>query len=602
MSSDEESDTVEASISLLTEQVYVPETQHNEFQFVAEDDETSHDERQSPRKSKRGSQTKKRKYSQNIYEKNDTPTFDRQSRHKKVSPTKGINKRTVQKLGLPNKWDDDNDKYHAMINVSSNMESFFPCVELNTDSWGNIHAVICHATHAYTRINEEKKQLQSADSKISALEEQIKLLEKQLLQEKTQHEVKACLTMLASEVEEELIQKIGNFIWFVVEHNSSEKTSKGVYNPSVGRNDYKSVLGMLCYHYIFKQSRKFQEKFRIALKNRDMSDPEQSFIIWKYMWSTNDLGKKISHELNQKRNSFAYVVKTALEVVLTAKDEIFSSNFLLSLSKWITNPTFCSNEFHVIKNSLFVIISAAKNSKMYHHNNLKTVLHDDKNKIDDKLYFVPEIIKIMDGVRMMDTLSINDVAFTCVLLRNCIQICPVSEEKNITDMAVRENQDIESTSSSLSDNNTLALTRYNSQSQSSNSDLSRSLSWNGHLRNRPKHLTKVYFVDDYDTIKEFLENSTKFEIYTGGKRYTGGVSGSGHSWTLTGVNVYEAIRKKLVREVKNYTSIHFSCNTQEEKFGLAANLNNEEREEFQSMFEGEMDIDDLLVSGQFTAV
>ena len=98
-----------------------------------------------------------------------------------------------------------------MINVSSNMESFFPCVELNTDSWGNIHAVICHATHAYTRINEEKKQLQSADSKISALEEQIKLLEKQLLQEKTQHEVKACLTMLASEVEEELIQKIGNF-------------------------------------------------------------------------------------------------------------------------------------------------------------------------------------------------------------------------------------------------------------------------------------------------------------------------------------------------------------------------------------------------------
>ena len=52
MSSDEESDTVEASISLLTEPVYVPETQHNEFQFVAEDDETSHDERQSPRKVK----------------------------------------------------------------------------------------------------------------------------------------------------------------------------------------------------------------------------------------------------------------------------------------------------------------------------------------------------------------------------------------------------------------------------------------------------------------------------------------------------------------------------------------------------------------------
>ena len=129
MISDEESDMVEASVSLLTEPVYVPETQHNEFQFVAEennDDKTSHDERQSPRKSKRGSQAKKIKYSQNFYEKIDTPKFDRQSCHKKVSLTKGINKRTVQKLGLPDKWDDDNNKYHAMINVSSNMESFFP--------------------------------------------------------------------------------------------------------------------------------------------------------------------------------------------------------------------------------------------------------------------------------------------------------------------------------------------------------------------------------------------------------------------------------------------------------------------------------------------
>ena len=72
---------------------------------------------------------------------------------------------------MPNKWDKDNEKYHAIINVSSNMESFFPCVDSNTDCWDNIHAVICHATHAYSGINEEAKQLQSADSKISVLEE-----------------------------------------------------------------------------------------------------------------------------------------------------------------------------------------------------------------------------------------------------------------------------------------------------------------------------------------------------------------------------------------------------------------------------------------------
>ena len=39
-------------------------------------------------------------------------------------------------------------------------------------------------------------------------------------------------------------------------------------------------------------------------------------------------------------------------------------------------------------------------------------------------------------------------------------------------------------------------------------------------------------MDDYDTIKELLENGTRIEMYTGGKRYTGGISGLGHSWTF----------------------------------------------------------------------
>ena len=62
MSSDKESDTVQASVPLLTEQGCVPETQHNEFQFVAEENnnyETSHDERQLTRKNKRCSQPQK---------------------------------------------------------------------------------------------------------------------------------------------------------------------------------------------------------------------------------------------------------------------------------------------------------------------------------------------------------------------------------------------------------------------------------------------------------------------------------------------------------------------------------------------------------------
>ena len=35
--------------------------------------------------------------------------------------------------------------------------------------------------------------------------------------------------------------------------------------------------------------------------------------------------------------------------------------------------------------------------------------------------------------------------------------------------------------------------------------------------------------------------------------------------------------------MKNYKDINFSCNTQDERFGLAENLNSEEREEFQSI-------------------
>ena len=64
MSSDERSDTVQASVPLLTEPGSVPETQHNEFWFVAEENDdydTSYDERHSQRKIKQSIQAKKRK-------------------------------------------------------------------------------------------------------------------------------------------------------------------------------------------------------------------------------------------------------------------------------------------------------------------------------------------------------------------------------------------------------------------------------------------------------------------------------------------------------------------------------------------------------------
>ena len=59
---------------------------------------------------------------------------------------------------------------------------------------------------------------------------------------------------------------------------------------------------------------------------------------------------------------------------------------------------------------------------------------------------------------------------------------------------------------------------------------------------------------------------------------------------------------RIVKEMKNYKDTNFSCNTQDERFGLAENLNSEKSKKFQSMFDGEMNIEDLLVSGQFTEV
>ena len=100
-----------------------------------------------------------------------------------------------------------------------------------------------------------------------------------------------------------------------------------------------------------------------------------------------------------------------------------------------------------------------------------------------------------------------------------------------------------------------------------------------------------------------IEENTNVQVFTGGKRYTGGVSGSGHSWTLAGVNAYKSIRKKLVSGVENYKNIHFKCKKQEEKIGLTKTVNNQDSEEFQAMlFDGEVNIDDILASGKFSAV
>ena len=388
-----------------------------------------------------------------------------------------------------------------MIEVTSKMEFYFPDVQSNTDSWNNIHAILCHATHAYTSLKKESEQLKIADLKISVLEEQIKTLDNDVIKEKTKQKINALLKTLTLEVEEELKESIYELGWFV-QPESGDMNHSSLYNPRVGSNDYKKVLGKICFHYIFNQSRKFPEKFKNTLRDRDMSRTENKVIVWKYMWIQHDLGKKVSSELNHKRNAFVHTAKTAFELILTVKNNTYSLNFILTLSKWISNPTFSCDEFHVIKNTLFVVIAATKSGGKYHHNNILSVLDQNQKEDEDGLYFSSEVIKMTDGIRMFEKLSINDVALTCVSLQNCIQICVLRKESSICDEIVFNNgTDMVSIKSNGSEKNSYALTSYCSQYHSVTSESSKGMSWNEHLRKKPENCMEVCGVEAYNTIK-----------------------------------------------------------------------------------------------------
>ena len=53
---------------------------------------------------------------------------------------------------------------------------------------------------------------------------------------------------------------------------------------------------------------------------------------------------------------------------------------------------------------------------------MKSVLYDSQEEEYNNLFFIPEVVKILDGVRLVEILSINDIALTCVTLVNGIDI------------------------------------------------------------------------------------------------------------------------------------------------------------------------------------
>ena len=184
------------------------------------------------------------------------------------------------------------------------MESYFPTVEVNTPVWNNIEALMQHTTHAYSSIKFEKEQVHAGDSKIKLLQETIKTLEEKLEHEKMERITTMNLDELILELEEELTQVIGTLIWFI-KPVDNERNPKGIYSPKVGATEYNKVLGVIGYTYLYK-SHKFVQKLKKEFKTLDMNNLATRVNIWKYIWKKTDFGKKISTELNTKRNTFLF--------------------------------------------------------------------------------------------------------------------------------------------------------------------------------------------------------------------------------------------------------------------------------------------------------
>ena len=177
-SEDETETTYKPSMELLTEPGVVPETLHEDIDFVAEEideDDSSSDHKDIREGNRKKKPRKKQKLgNDNNTKQNAAPKFDRVSRHKKlVSPVKSRKNANIQILELPDKFEEGDDKYDKMIELSSNMESYFPSVEPRSASWNNVKALICHATHAYSSLKYNSNQLTSADIKIIVLEKKM---------------------------------------------------------------------------------------------------------------------------------------------------------------------------------------------------------------------------------------------------------------------------------------------------------------------------------------------------------------------------------------------------------------------------------------------
>ena len=84
-------------------------------------------------------------------------------------------------VDLADKYGTFEDKYDAIIQISANIDSYFPINEINSQAQNNnIQAIISHATHAYGMLKKENNNREETETKLRQLQEKVEILEKEL--------------------------------------------------------------------------------------------------------------------------------------------------------------------------------------------------------------------------------------------------------------------------------------------------------------------------------------------------------------------------------------------------------------------------------------
>ena len=214
-----------------------------------------------------------------------------------------------------------------------------------------------------------------------------------------------------------------------------------------------------------------------------------------------------------------------------------------------------------------------------------------------------------NGAKMKTCLSINDIALTCIAMKNFIKI-QLKEHKydtpNSRDTLLGKNfenlQDISRTGQDVvayENNSRTIITASRSSCSSGISDLSRQSSWNSQFRQK-NNSEKVYQAEDLEEIKSLLERDDRYTIFNTGKKFTGGSSGTGHGWSLEGVKEYEELRKQL-GNATGYETLHFELKKNSAQHDLTNLFNKEHQDQDnnENDYENDINIASLIATGKY---